>query len=137
MEKNPIKMLFWVHVGQMSVGLLSQSPILGLRTSLILSTKLLSRNHLQALTKIRKSLRDKKSSSTAGLPSINTSKIGESTSPGLSPRSGRSFNDAIDRELLNLKEDLQATRDEASASKEVINVLRTQLEEVQREKETL
>ena len=101
-------------------------------------SKLLSRNHLQALTKIRKSLRDKKSSSTAGLPSQSTaSRIGESTSPGLSPRSGRSFNDAIDRELLNLKEDLQATRDEASASKEVINVLRTQLEEVQREKETL
>ena len=99
---------------------------------------LISYHTLQALTKIRKSLRDKKSSSTAGLPSISTNAVtGQTTSPGLSPRSGRSFNDAIDRELLNLKEDLQATRDEASASKEVINVLRKQLEEVQREKETL
>ena len=86
----------------------------------------------QALTKIRKSLRDNKSSSTAGLPTPN-SPPGQS----ISPRSGRSFNDAFERELVNLKEDLQATRDEASASKEVINVLRTQLEEVQREKETL
>ena len=36
-----------------------------------------------------------------------------------------------------MKEDLQAVRDEAAASKEVIAVLRKQVEELQKEKETL
>ena len=50
----------------------------------------------------------------------------------------RSSSEAVsDRELLNIKEDLQAVRDEASASKEVISVLRKQVEELQKEKETL
>lgn len=95
----------------------------------------------QALTKIRKSLRDKKSSSTAGLASA-----GGQTSPFnqtvLSPSArtslgilGRSSSEAV--ELQNIKEDLQAVRDEAAASKEVISVLRKQVEELQQEKDTL
>ena len=36
-----------------------------------------------------------------------------------------------------MKEDLQAVKDEAAASKEVIAVLRKQVEELQKEKETL
>ena len=38
---------------------------------------------------------------------------------------------------MNMKEDLQAVQDEAAASKEVIAVLRQQVEELQKEKETL
>ena len=41
------------------------------------------------------------------------------------------------REIINLREDLQAVKDEAAASKEVIAVLRKQVEELQKEKETL
>jgi hypothetical protein len=59
-----------------------------------------------------------------------------------SPRSslgilGRSSSEAVDRELFNIKDDLQAVRDEAAASKEVITILRKQIEELQKEKETM
>ena len=51
---------------------------------------------------------------------------------------GRSSSEAVtDRELMNMKEDLQAVQDEAAASKEVIAVLRQQVEELQKEKEAL
>lgn len=93
----------------------------------------------QALTKIRKSLRDKKSASSAGL----TNTGGSSPWGGVSPAKtsigmlGRSSSEAVDRELINVKEDLQAVKDEAAASKEVISILRKQIEELQKEKETL
>ena len=48
---------------------------------------------------------------------------------------GRTPSESI--EVANLKEDLQAVKDENSASKEVISVLRKQVEELQKEKETL
>ena len=41
------------------------------------------------------------------------------------------------REIANLKEDLLAVRTKASADEEVISVLRKQVEELQKEKETL
>ena len=92
----------------------------------------------QALTKIRKSLRDKKSSSTAGLTSFGGNSGGQTT-----PSSGNQMLGMLGRtpsesiEVANLKEDLQAVKDENSASKEVISVLRKQVEELQKEKETL
>ena len=96
----------------------------------------------KALSKIRRSLRDKKSSSSAGLVSGSS---GRQTPPLTAQGSvkgssflGRSSIEAVtDRELMNLKEDLQAVQDEAAASKEVIGVLRQQVEELQKEKETL
>jgi len=69
----------------------------------------------QALSKIRKSLRDKR--------------------PPLGPRKA-TFED-VSRELETVKDDLQATQDNASASKEVISVLRKQIQKLQKEKETL
>ena len=52
--------------------------------------------------------------------------------------SGRTFSEVIDhREIANLKEDLQAVREKASADEEVISVLQKQVEELQKEKETL
>jgi len=69
----------------------------------------------QALSKIRKSLRDKR--------------------PPLGPRKA-TFED-VSRELETVKDDLQATQDDASASKEVISVLRKQIQKLQKEKETL
>jgi len=91
----------------------------------------------QALSKIRKSLRDKKSSSTAGLPSSAGSEPSAGTGTTPSPL-GRTFSEAIDhREIANLKEDLQAVREKASADEEVISVLQKQVEELQKEKETL
>ena len=51
---------------------------------------------------------------------------------------GRTFSEVIDhREIANLKEDLQAVREKASADEEVISVLQKQVEELQKEKETL
>ena len=87
----------------------------------------------QALSKIRKSLREKR--------------------PPLGPRKA-TFED-VTRELETVKDDLQvrklekmcfsiktwktfqATQDDASASKEVISVLRKQIQKLQKEKETL
>lgn len=91
--------------------------------------------HFQALTKIRKSLRDKKSSSTA---SLGTGRQTPPLQPGL-PLSGGSATPAGsgNQIIVNLKEDLQAVKDEAAASKEVIAVLRKTIEELQKEKETL
>ena len=51
---------------------------------------------------------------------------------------GRASSEAIDhREMADLKEELQAVKEKAAASNEVINVLRQQIEELQAEKETL
>jgi len=69
----------------------------------------------QALSKIRKSLREKR--------------------PPLGPRKA-TFED-VSRELETVKDDLQASQDDASASKEVISVLRKQIQKLQKEKETL
>jgi len=93
----------------------------------------------QALSKIRRSLRDKKSSSSAGLVSGSpTPPLAAQGSVKGSSFLGRSSSEAVtDRELMNMKEDLQAVQDEAAASKEVIAVLRQQVEELQKEKETL
>ena len=63
--------------------------------------------------------------------------VGPQNSPGLNAL-GRTLSDSLDqREINNLREDLQAVKDEATASKEVIGVLRKQVEELQMEKETL
>ena len=93
----------------------------------------------KALSKIRRSLRDKKSSSSAGLVSGHqTPPLAAQGSVKGSSFLGRSSSEAVtDRELMNMKEDLQAVQDEAAASKEVIAVLRQQVEELQKEKETL
>eukprot|EP00095_Tigriopus_kingsejongensis_P002735 maker-scaffold226_size249562-snap-gene-1.19 protein:Tk02735 transcript:maker-scaffold226_size249562-snap-gene-1.19-mRNA-1 annotation:"tbc1 domain family member 2b-like" len=70
------------------------------------------------LSKIRKSMRDKKP-------------------PGPATFSPKRFMDDKDREISTLREDFQASKDEASASKEVIALLRKQVDSLQREKETL
>ena len=63
------------------------------------------------------------------------------TTPGSSsaaPWSPKRFgNDDRERELAILREDLQASKDEGAASKEVIAVLRKQVESLQKETETL
>ena len=95
----------------------------------------------QALSKIRKSLRDKKSSSTSGIPATSAGSDVNAPVTGNTPNTpalARTFSEAIDhREITNLKEDLQAVRIKASADEEVISVLRKQVEELQKEKETL
>jgi len=70
----------------------------------------------QALSKLRKSIREKR--------------------PQLGPRRQQTVEE-VTKELENVKDDLQATQDDASASKEVIAVLRKQIQTLQREKETL
>ncbi|XP_059091006.1 TBC1 domain family member 2B-like isoform X2 [Tigriopus californicus] len=71
-----------------------------------------------ALTRIRKSMRDKK----------------PTTGNAFSPKR---FMDERDRELAMLREDYQASKDEAAASKEVIVLLRKQVDALQKEKDTL
>jgi len=95
----------------------------------------------QALTKLRKSLRDKKSSSSAGLittgsTSSSPSKVGK-FSGHAPPLKGTSCFGTSREELAPREDEIQALRDETQAAKEVIAVLRKQVEELQREKATL
>jgi len=70
----------------------------------------------QALSKIRRSMREKRPPTGAMTP--------------------KSVED-MSKELIGVKDDLQASQDEAWSSKEVILVLRKQIESLQKEKETL
>lgn len=81
-----------------------------------------------ALSKIRRSVRER------GKMSEKLCSPGWSTSAS-SPK--RFIVDERERELLGLRDDLQAARDEAAASKEVIALLRKQIETLQRERDTL
>ncbi len=85
---------------------------------------------LTALHRIRKSFREKKSSSSACV-SPATGHVGPTWSPK------RMATVASVDEVAGLREDLQAARDEASASKEVIAILRRQVDAMHKERETL
>ncbi|XP_071749014.1 TBC1 domain family member 2B isoform X3 [Lepeophtheirus salmonis] len=80
----------------------------------------------QALSKIRKSFRDKKGSpsSTSASGLWGPKKVGQTA-------------EEISRELFGVKEDLQASLDDASASKEVISILQKQIQTLQKENETM
>ncbi len=96
-----------------------------------------------ALSRIRKSLRDKKATSTAGVVSLpgppGSPAPGTPVAPAGTPGgwSPKRFATADDRAMASLRDELQASKDEAAASKEVISVLRKQVETLQMEKETL
>ena len=74
----------------------------------------------------------------AAAASSSGSDVGGTGNTPTSAVLGRTFSEAFDhREIANLKEDLQAVKEKASADEEVISVLRKQVEELQKEKETL
>ena len=86
----------------------------------------------QALTKIRKSLRDKKSASSAGIVSTTSN---QPRSPSADSQAQKYVTKGS---MVHEDADLiAALRDENSASKDAIEVLRKQVEELQKEKETL
>lgn len=92
----------------------------------------------QALSRIRRSFRDTGSTSSSG--SAGTRNAGANSAGPWSPKRFSSVADSADpkdKELFSLKEDLQAARDESGASKEVIALLRRQVDALQKEKETL
>ena len=84
---------------------------------------------LQALSKIRKSLRDKRSSSSAA----SFGGVGSPKHQNLQQVMSAGSLIADD----NSADMVAAFKDEAQASKEVINVLRTEVEKLEAEKETL
>ena len=86
----------------------------------------------QALSKIRKSLREKRSASSGSFGGIGSPKR-----PNL--EQVKSVGSFATTSLLesNSADMIAAFKDEAQASKEVINVLRSEVEKLEMEKETL
>ena len=87
----------------------------------------------QALSKIRKSLREKRSASSGSFGGIGSPKrpnLEQVKSVGSFASSSAMLEDST-------PDMVAAFRDEAQASKEVISVLRTEVEKLELEKETL
>ena len=90
--------------------------------------------YIQALTKIRKSLREKKSASSAGIATVGTSPYGGTPAKQSNLKKLISQSSSADESSADM---VAAYRDEAQASKEVIGVLQSHVEQLELEKETL
>ena len=91
----------------------------------------------QALSKLRKSLRDKKSASSAGIPTAISSGNSSLFSHDSPTRKNLAKNMSLGSVVQEESDLINALRDEAQASKDVIVVLRKQIDELEKEKETL
>ena len=88
----------------------------------------------QALSKIRKSLREKRSASSGSFGGVGSPKRTPNLEQVKSVGSFASSSAMLDDSTPDM---VAAFRDEAQASKEVINVLRSEVEKLELEKETL